>query len=254
VQRARRVLEALPASNLPIALFASEHAGGTKALDSTPLDTLVLGALALRAGCAPPTKAEARRALWERFGVLPDDLASQVLVLNLPAVGEGLVDQLLRLAAAEGAPLRLTLHQLTKHPPRLAPQDLYVCENPAVLRMAAERLGAASAPLIATEGYPSAAFWRLIERATGAVFARADLDKEGLEIASAVLSRTGGRPWRMDTSTYLARRGQNVLVPDALPETWWDPTLSAAMAGQVRVEEEELLDALLEDLGGPASS
>ena len=36
-----------------------------------------------------------------------------------------------------------------------------VCENPAVLRRAAAELGAASAPLLCTEGQPSAAFHQL---------------------------------------------------------------------------------------------
>ncbi|WP_251061625.1 TIGR02679 domain-containing protein [Streptomyces sp. ISL-100] len=34
--------------------------------------------------------AEARRELWDAFGVIVDDLASRILVLNLPATGQGL--------------------------------------------------------------------------------------------------------------------------------------------------------------------
>ncbi|MFD8259539.1 TIGR02679 domain-containing protein [Streptomyces griseoluteus] len=34
--------------------------------------------------------AEARRELWDAFDVIVDDLAIRVLVLNLPATGQGL--------------------------------------------------------------------------------------------------------------------------------------------------------------------
>ena len=246
-----RLLEMLPAPEVPLALFASEHAGGTKALDNTPLDRLVLHALALRAGLSRPERAEERRALWERFGVVPDDLAAHVLVLDLPATGDGVVDQILRLAAAAGLPVRLTPHQLVHHPPRIGMADVFVCENPAIVRMAAERLGPRCAPLVATEGRANSAFWQLMRRIPGQVHARGDFDKEGVEIAGAVLDRTGGVPWRFDTGTYEAARGENARVPDEVPPTPWDPGLYRAMAGQARVEEEELLEVLLEDLGSP---
>ena len=71
----------------PIALpaLAAEITGDTKALNqgSAPA-TLVLRALALRAGVARPASAAQRRDLWDLAGVLVDDLASRVLVLNLP--------------------------------------------------------------------------------------------------------------------------------------------------------------------------
>jgi len=241
-------LEQLPGEDVPIALFASDHAGGTKALDGTPLERLMLGAMALRARLPRPDDAASRRALWERFGVVPDDLASQVLVLNLPATGDGVLDQMLRNAAAVGLPLRLTLHQLTRFPPSLAPTLVFVCENPAVLRLAAERLGARCAPLIVTEGRPSTAFWRLLARCSGQVLARADFDKDGLEIAKAILDKTGGRAWRFDARTYrVAPRGETRLSR-TLPDTPWDPKLRSIMEGRWRVEEEQLSEILLTDL------
>jgi uncharacterized protein (TIGR02679 family) len=243
-----RVLEALPAAEVPIALFASDNAGGTKALDGTPLERLCLRALALRADVPRPENAGERRALWERFGVYPDDLATHVLVLNIPATGDGVVDQMLRLAAVEGLPVRLTLHQLVRHPPTVTTATVFVCENPAVLRMAAERLGPACAPLVSTEGRANTAFWRLMDCLPGRVRARGDFDKEGLEIAGAVLARTGGEPWRYDVATYLSARRENKPVPRKLPSTPWEPSLAQAMAGNARVEEEELLDILLADL------
>ena len=248
LHRAVLLLECLPADDVPIALFASDHAGGTKELDGTPLERLVLRGLALRAGVDRPSNAEERRELWGRFGVVPDDLAAHVLVLNLPATGGGVVDEFLRVGARAGVPLRLTLHQLVHHAPTLRNDDVFVCENPAILRMAAERLGPRCAPLIATEGRASTAFWRLMAMVSGRVFARGDFDKEGLEIAGAVLERTSGHPWRFDLTTYLDTRRVNERVPERLPDTPWDPGLARAMAGQCRVEEEELLETLLGDL------
>lgn len=52
-----------------------------------------------------------RRDLWDRAGVLVDDLASPVLVLNLPAEADGLGEWLTG-AARYGTPFQVTLHQL----------------------------------------------------------------------------------------------------------------------------------------------
>lgn len=200
------ILEALPVQNQPIALFASQHAGGTKALDGTPLERLVLRALAVWAGCGLPEGAEARRELWERLGVLPDDLTAQVLVLNLPASGERVTDRILQAGAEAGVPVRLTLHQLVQHPPTLGPVDVYVCENPAVVRVAAEQLGAGCATLICTEGRPSTAFWRLVALVEGTVRARADFDKEGLERPHELEGSSDFHPLESDEAEIRAAR------------------------------------------------
>ena len=243
------ILEALPVDGAAMPVFASRYAGGTKALRGTRLERLVLRALSYREGVAPPKNAAASRALWERFGVVLDDLAATVLALNLPAVGTGLVDDRLRAYAAAGVPVRLTLHELTIAPPTLrADAPVFVCENPAVLRMAAERLGPRSAPLVVTEGQPSSAFWRLARRFGPDVRARADLDTDGLRIAGRVIGELKASPWRFDAATYRATNGKNKPLPQRLPSTPWDPELARAMAGGVRVEEEELLDVLLADL------
>ena len=41
-------------------------------------------------GTARPSSAEDRRELWDSCDVIVDDLASRVLVLGLPADGDGL--------------------------------------------------------------------------------------------------------------------------------------------------------------------
>ncbi|WP_433421156.1 DUF2399 domain-containing protein [Microtetraspora malaysiensis] len=67
-----------------------------------------------------------------------------------------------------GIPFRLTLHQQAEHPVVPACEEIFVCENPAILRTAAAKLGKASAALVCTEGIPSAACHRLLAAAVAA--------------------------------------------------------------------------------------
>jgi len=136
--QATAVLERLPAgpdeSAVLLPALAEAVTGDPKALDGSALSALVLRALALR----DPAGPDAERALWATAGVVSDDLASQVLVLNVRAVGDGLGDWLTG-AAEVGEPFRVTLHQLTVMPVMPLAIDLRVCENPAVLRGPARR-------------------------------------------------------------------------------------------------------------------
>ncbi|MFN2495476.1 MAG: TIGR02679 domain-containing protein, partial [Pseudonocardiaceae bacterium] len=113
---AAQVLNHLPEAGVPLPVLAERATGNTKALTGTPLATLVLRALALRAGVPAPTGRAEARARWEAAGVIVDDLASQILVLNLRAQGDHVVARWLRDAADAGIPFRLTLHQLTLAP------------------------------------------------------------------------------------------------------------------------------------------
>ena len=249
-------LGAGPAGPGPIALpaLAAQITGDTKALShGTVLGTLVLRALAVRAGVARPGSAAERRDLWDRAGVLVDDLASRVLVLNLPAEGEGLGEWLTG-AARYGTPFQVTLHQLTAHPIRVSCPRVFVCENPAVLRRACAELGAACPPLVCTEGRPSTAFHRLMDLAVGAgaeLWYHGDFDWPGVAIAADVITRYGGRAWRMGASDYrLAARSGVRLGEDAV-DTPWDPGLGEAMrATGYAVYEETMGDQLLADLAG----
>lgn len=253
-----RVLDELPAPRRPLPSLAAAVTGDTKALDAGPLATLVLRALTRWAGAEPPRSADERRELWARFGVLLDDLAATVLVLNLwPAPGRGLAGWL-REAAADGTPFRLTLHQLERYPLRFDPAPVFVCENPAVLRAAAERLGAASRPLVCVEGQPSTAFLRLGEalRAAGAPLRyHGDFDWPGLQIAAGVMARTGATPWHLTADDYRAAAARLPRETDRLAGdpvvAPWDSGLAPAMAADGRVVYEEMvLDDLLRDLAG----
>ena len=232
--------------------LAAQITGDTKALNhGTGLSTLVLRALAVRAGVARPGSAAERRDLWDRAGVLVDDLASRVLVLNLPAEGEGLGEWLTG-AARYGTPFQVTLHQLAAHPIRVSCPRVFVCENPAVLRRACAELGAACPPLVCTEGRPSTAFHRLMGLAVGAgaeLWYHGDFDWPGVAIAADVIARYGGRAWRMGASDYRSAASEGVRLTGEPVNAPWDPELLEAMrvTGHA-VYEETLGDQLLADL------
>lgn len=254
---AAAALAQLPLAGEPLPAVAARLTGDTKALGTGPLPGLVLRGVAAMLGEDRPVGAAARRALWEAVGIVPDDLASQVLVLNLPVRAVPGLGSWLAGAAVEGIPFRVTLHQLARsviEPTR--PGAVYVCENPAVLRSAAERLGPGSAPLVCTEGRPSVAAVRLLDAlvAGGQVLHhRGDFDWAGLRIAGALLMRLGSRPWRFGAGDYeAARRHRQGVAPSlvgAPAPSPWDPALASAMAaaGEV-VFEEELLEVLVADL------
>jgi uncharacterized protein (TIGR02679 family) len=253
-----RVLEYLAGrQDTPVLLpaLAADVTGDTKALNhGTLLSTLVLRALAIKTGMGRPGAAGERRDLWEASGVVMDDLASRVLVLNLPAGGAGLAEWLTG-AARHGVPFYVTLHQLMTLPLTIRGAVVHVCENPAVLRRAAAELGAGSAPLLCTEGRPSAAFHQLADAVVGGggeLRYHGDFDWPGLAIASAVMRRYGARPWRMSVGDYLAgiRVGAEHVRLSGTPQpTPWDPGLSQAMAATGRVVfEESVADDLIGDL------
>ncbi|MBI1758649.1 MAG: TIGR02679 family protein [Actinobacteria bacterium] len=245
-----RVLDALPAGDEPMPVFADRVLHDTKALTDGALRGLVLRALAVWQGTPAPTNTEQERALWEAVGVVPDDLASQVLVLNVPASG-GLVGSWLDQARLAGVPMRVTLHQLRLAPLVVSCPAVFVCENPAVLRAAAAILGASSRPLVCTEGVSSAAVHALLRCAPGAEIRwRNDFDWTGVRLTTAALRRyPNAVPWRMTGAHYRPAAASGPALVGAPTDTPWDPPLADAMreAGRA-VMEERLLDVLIDDL------
>ena len=175
-------------------------------------------------------------------------------MLNLPATGRGLGEWLTG-AARLGIPFYVTLHQLMTLPLTIPAARVSICENPAVLRRAAAELGAGSAPLLCTEGRPSAAFHQLADAAVrggGELRYHGDFDWAGLAIAASVMDRHGARPWRMGAADYLAgMRDDTEHVPLAGPPraASWDPELAHVMTATGHVLfEETVADGLIRDL------
>lgn len=254
---ALEVLTVLPAANLGLPAFANQVLGTSHGLDSSkPLSTLVLRALSVLADRPPPSSAAERRDLWAWAGVICDDLTCDVLVLGLAPEGEGLIPDWLRTFAAAGEPVRLTLRQVTRTYIALpAGSRVHVCENPAVVAAAADRLGAATTPLICVGGFLNTAartlLWSLAQ--SGATVAyHGDFDWPGLQIANNIHQLVAFEPWRYEAADYLRaiRDGADSLQLAGKPATAaWDAALAEVMTGKgLAVEEEAVLELLLTDL------
>lgn len=230
-------------TGLLLAELASTVTGDAHALDlGQPLGALVMR-LVTRLG---ETDGTDRRGSWAAVGVELDPLSSSVLVLNVRARGVGPTPDLLAACAEFGEPVRLTLRQLRA----LVAVDgpVFCCENPSVVAAAADRLGAASAAIICTDGQPKAATRAILRMCVGPVRYHGDFDWPGVRIANEVLATTGGAPWRMDAADYCAApKGADLQGQVVLPG--WSPELAKAMQLDGRsVHEEAVLEGLLQDL------
>lgn len=253
IRSAVAVLDLLPVDGLPLPVVAEWATGDTKALSGTPLSGLVVKALALRAGQAVPRGREAEREIWETAGVILDDLSSHVLVLGLAASSAGPLGSWLTEAAERWAPFRITLHQLVTMPIVPCTPDIYVCENPSVLRAATARSSPDTA-LICTEGVPSVACQRLMAAIAAAkprIRWRGDFDWTGLRTTTMAIERYGASPWRMGLTDYAAALAGSDSEPlrGAPADSPWDPPLAQSMAAHGRaIMEERLVPELLADI------
>lgn len=256
LQRAFEVIEQLPCDRISLAELAARTCGDSHALDlGQRLSSLVLRALAVQRGEPLPDEPAGRRALWERFGVVCDELSAPVLVLNLTGDGVTRLGQILALHAASGEPCRISTRQLLRDNVTfgadLGHLTVYVCENVSVLAAAATRLGPQCPPMICIEGQPKTAACLLLERlgSRGArLLYHGDFDWAGLSIANLLQMRYGIEPWRMSTAEYLASASNGADLGGSPVDALWDGKLRTAMQMAAKVVHEELvLESLLTD-------
>ncbi|MBD9703207.1 TIGR02679 family protein [Streptomyces sp. ID01-12c] len=241
--------------------LATRTTGSAHGLDDgTLLARLVLRGIALAQGADFPTDAPARRALWRRASVTPDEVSSTVLTYGLRPTGASWQETALRERADRHLETHLTLRELrTLHRHLRLPSRtrVHVCENPRVVEAAAD--AGRTAPLICTSGSATTVVLTLLDTlaATDCAFAyHGDFDWPGITLANRVMERYGAEPWRMGAPDYefLATRAELHGTPP-LPlsgtpvEATWDTELAATMdALGVALHEEAALDLLLEDL------
>jgi len=233
--------------------------------DDTPLTRLVLRGLALAVTGEPdqPAGAAERRALWEAAGVTTDTVATTALTYGLRPLGDGWRAAQLRTRADECAETHLTLREVHRLGPlHLAPQTVYVCENPRVLEAAAE--AGVVVPIVCTMGNPTTVTRAVLDAATASPGVRlayhGDFDWPGIAIAERIIGRYDARPWRFTAADYrravaeAAGRGTPLRPLTGRPATAsWDPALAEAMSGtDLAVHEEAVIETLLADLAGPA--
>jgi uncharacterized protein (TIGR02679 family) len=277
---AAAVLSRLPASGVTRSQLAAETLGDAHALDGgRPVATLVLAvwrhyersrldrplacgtaggdtaAVENEADATPAAvdRNERSREVWARAGVLVNELARPVLCLNLPSGADtaGIW--------TSGEPAYLSLRQLLRQAVQwsVAQRRVFVCENPNVVAIAADRLGAACAPLICTDGMPAAAQRTLLDQlaAAGARLQyHGDYDWAGIGIANFVLRNWQAEPWRFGVADYLAAiaRVSSARTRDldaTMIEASWDRKLGEAMREHgVAIAEEAVMEGLFEDL------
>ncbi|WP_412516723.1 TIGR02679 family protein [Actinomadura madurae] len=259
LERALKVLAALPSDGTPLQVFATGLFGDSHALDDGKrLSRLVQRAQSFRFGVEPPRDAQERRALWERSGVECDALSTTVLVAGLRPAGDGVLARTLRMWADAGHASVVTLQQLRDlQDPRVEAPDVWVTENPTVVALAVRRFGDRCPPLVCSSGWPNSAAVRLLRALGGAgatLHHHGDFDGEGLRIAAYVMARTGARPWRMSSRDYLAALDE---VDGALPDPGrisdapWDARLARELRDRgAAVLEEMVAETLLDDLSG----
>ena len=256
------VVAALPTAGESLSAFAARVTGRAHALDDgSPLGTLALGAARALAGLEPPgpheSPAEARREAWAAVGVLCDELSSTVLTLALPGDASA-TGRVLAAARASGEPVWLTLRQLVRSPPQwreAGAGNAFIVENPSVVALAAEELGARCAPLVCTNGQPRAAAMVLLRSLAAADLRlrhHADFDWGGLTIGNLVHRRLPVEPWQFDRDAYLravAAHPHAGRLTGSPTSASWDPGLTDAMreAGR-QIEEELVATQLLEGL------
>ncbi|SEJ43345.1 TIGR02679 family protein [Azotobacter beijerinckii] len=258
------VLRRLPVEGLPRSQLAAETLGDAHALDAgRPVATLVLSAWRLHertsASLEDEEAAEAGggaeerlREVWSRAGVLVNELARPALFLNLPVAPDAPRTWL------PGEPAYLSLRQLVRKPYAWSVngRNVYVCENPNIVAIVADRLGADSPPLVCTDGMPAAAQRILLDQLTSAgarLHYHGDYDWPGIGIGNHVMRTWQAAPWRFGcrdyqeavTLTPTRPRDLSILGIEAL----WDKELRATMDTHgLAIPEETVTNSLLDDL------
>lgn len=259
-----RVLCRLPVEGLPRSQLAAETLGDAHALDAgRPVASLVLSAWRLHERTRVSLEDEAAaesgggteerlREVWSRAGVLVNELARPALFLNLPAAPDAPRTWL------PGEPSYLSLRQLVRKPYswQVDGRNVYVCENPNIVAIVADRLGADSAPLVCTDGMPAAAQRILLNQLITAgahLHYHGDYDWPGIAIGNHVIRTWQAAPWRFGCRYYL----EAVMVAPTRPrdldicgvEALWDKELRSAMDTQgLAIPEEAVVSILLDDL------
>jgi len=252
VGQAQRVLAQLPVAAVARSHLAAQWLGDAHALDpGSPVAAIVLAVLRRERtsdDCSEGDGEETVRELWAAAGVLVNELARPVLFLNL--AGD--------VPAPNGEPAYLSLRALMRSAPGwdLAGRDVYVCENPNLVAIAADALGPHCAPLVCTDGMPAAAQRALLSqlaRAGASLHYHGDFDWPGIAIANTVIGTFGARPWRFGANDYRAALERNALatrpIAGAAVDARWDGALAQAMQAHGRaIDEEALAETLLPDL------
>lgn len=248
---ATAVIAALPAPDTRIdrRRLAADATGDPHALDHGSALARIVMATLVSAGCI--AGGQRPRDAWASLRVDSDDIVGGLTAVGIVPLGWSLPP-----GAAVTLPPR-TLNRCEWPPPDSPDSWIFVTENPSVASAAADlAAGQVRIRLLCTSGTPSideiSAIARLAHQGWH-VAVRADFDAAGLAHVAAILKRTPGAvPWRMRPEDYaesLKDLVANETTLERIPDTPWDPPLSALMRERrTAAYEESLLSVLLEDL------
>jgi uncharacterized protein (TIGR02679 family) len=233
----------------PLTVLAATSFGDAHALDpERPLGALVADGVCRLAG------TDDARAAWHTVGIQLDQVNSSVLTYMLP----GRPGSVLAAAESHCQPLRIT-HRMLDSDFGLdvdALDRVWVCENPTIVVLAADRLRRNCRPMICADGMPASVTSRLLAhlRSHGCeLLVHADLDSGGVAIVNHLTDRLDATPWRMTVRDYSeALSGPTTELVGAVGSTPWDPNLAVAMQRHCRAAHEEAIaSTLLSDLATP---
>ncbi|MTV18611.1 MULTISPECIES: TIGR02679 family protein [Bradyrhizobium] len=265
-RRVEATLRRLPADAVTRSQLAAEVLGDAHALDGgRPAATLILtiwrrpiARTSGNKGFDEPEgeteiePAERDRDVWAKAGVLVNELARPALFLNVPVEGTE------RYGQFPGEPVYASLRSLLRTPPvwRVAGRKVYVCENPNLVAIAADRWGSDCEPLVCTDGMPAAAQRCLLSQLTEAgasLHYHGDFDWAGVRIGNHMMCEHGAKSWRFDAVDYVSaveeasELGQTLTGKASL--AYWDGGLTTAMQLHgLSVAEEAVATSLLNDL------
>jgi uncharacterized protein (TIGR02679 family) len=267
--RAEAVLRRLPANGMTRAQLAASVLGDAHALDpGQATATIVLAvcrrviAPALeveeaqtdrqhRSNAQYEMREERMRDVWARAGVLVNELARPAMYLNLPNL-DG------RSTQAFGEPGYVSLRSLVRSPTNwgVSGRSVFVCENPNLLAIAADELGARCAPIVCTDGMPGAAQRTLLSQLTRAgahLRYHGDFDWPGVRIGNHVMRQWAAKPWRFSASEYTASVqsgtcASHPLVGPSVVAAWDEALTSAMETYRLAIAEEGIAVSLLQDL------
>jgi uncharacterized protein (TIGR02679 family) len=264
-RRAEAVLQRLPANGITRSQLAAEALGDAHALDSGRATATIVLAVCRQAisrtyddsmeesADQERQDGERDRDIWAKVGVLVNELARPALFLNLPTSEKDSYGRPL------GEPAYASLRVLLRSSPTwdVAGREVYVCENPNLLSIAADRWGANCAPMVCTDGMPAAAQRCLLSQLTSAgarLQYHGDFDWPGLRIGNHVMREHGAQPWRFCAEDYeVALQAASAIaapLSGKVVAAVWDPALTKAMQHhRVSIAEEGLAASLLVDLG-----
>jgi uncharacterized protein (TIGR02679 family) len=270
-RRAEAVLQRLPAKGMARSQLAADVLGDAHALDGGQATATLL--LAVLRQTVPLSRdqdddllteltddgtvrssrsTERDRDIWARAGVLVNELARPALFLNLPT------RETESCGNPPGEPAYASLRLLLRSPPLwdVADRQVYVCENPNLLAIAADHWGPDCAPLVCTDGMPAAAQRCLLSqlvKARARLCYHGDFDWPGLRIGNHVMREHGAQPWRFGAADYAAAvRSVSSLgqpLKGKAVDASWDASLVTVMQQyRISIAEEALSSSLLQDL------